>query len=83
MGTLQAVAPPSISFNRSRGQAVHKVRNGKIVECILRFDDKCLETVHPITFNDQGIDFEAAAKSGRDILWRKPHQREKGHRVRR
>eukprot|EP00973_Karenia_brevis_P082432 11425673-Karenia_brevis.AAC.1 len=83
MGTLQAVAPRNISFNRSRGKVVHKVRGGKIVECTLRFDDECLQTVYPITRNDQGIDFEAAAKAGRDILWRKPHQREKGHRVRR
>eukprot|EP00973_Karenia_brevis_P070171 9753669-Karenia_brevis.AAC.1 len=74
MGTLQAVAPPNISFNRSRGKAVHKVKGGEIVEC---------KTVYPITKNDQGIDFEAAAKAGRDILWRRPHQREKGHRVRR
>eukprot|EP00973_Karenia_brevis_P079407 11019504-Karenia_brevis.AAC.2 len=61
MGTLQAVAPPDIIFNRTRGQAIHKIRNGKIVERKLCFHDEHLETVHPITYNDQGIDFEAAA----------------------
>eukprot|EP00973_Karenia_brevis_P008012 1086393-Karenia_brevis.AAC.1 len=66
MGTLQAVAPPDINFNCSRGQAVHNVRKGKIVECKLIFNEEHLETVHPITFNDHGIDFEAAAKSGKD-----------------
>eukprot|EP00973_Karenia_brevis_P036514 5034741-Karenia_brevis.AAC.1 len=83
MRTLQAVAPPNIRFNHTRGQVVHKVRGGKIVECTLPFDEECLQTVYPITKNDQGVDFEAAAKAGRDILWRRPHQREKDHRVRR